>query len=104
MKSACSSFGGGNLKASLIKGLPKNATGTYVIPSQIQDISALFTELQEKRHLADYDRSECFIRSEVMTLIGETRAYVANFRAMPSSDDRKYFLACLLAWKELTSR
>jgi uncharacterized protein (UPF0332 family) len=104
MKTACSSFGGGNLKSSVAKGLPKTVMGVYVIPREIREIAAAFTELQEKRHLADYDRSERFKRLEVLTLIDETKIVVARFLALPDSNDRRFFLACLWAWKDLVNR
>jgi len=104
MKQACSSFAGGTLKDSVIKGLPRDAAGNYPIPKAIQKMALTFAELQEKRHLADYDRSEVFKRSEVLTLIDQTKNDVENFAQLPVSDDRKFFLACLWAWKELTNR
>ncbi len=104
MKQACTSFGGGTLKDAVAKGLPRNAAGNYVIPTAIQDIAKTFVELQEKRHLADYDRTERFRRSDVLALIEQARNDVQNFAALPQSDDKKFFLACLWAWKELANR
>ncbi len=60
MKQACSGFGGGTLKDSVIKGLPRDQKGNYAVPKPIQNMAATFAELQEKRHLADYDLSERF--------------------------------------------
>jgi uncharacterized protein (UPF0332 family) len=104
MKQACTSFGGGTLKDAVIKGLPRNPVGSYVIPVAIQAIAATFVELQEKRHLADYDLTERFRRSDVLALIEQARNDVEKFAALPSTDDKKFFLACLWAWKELTNR
>lgn len=36
MKQACTSFGGGTLKAAVIKGLPRDKAGNYPIPMAIQ--------------------------------------------------------------------
>ena len=104
MKQSCSSFGAGTLKESVIKGLPRDENGRYPIPKAIQNIAATFAELQEKRHLADYDLSERFKRSEVLTLIDQAKSHVAAFRVLSTSDERKFFLASLWAWKELTNR
>ncbi len=104
MRDACTSFAGGKLKASVIKGLPRDSTGNYLIPSEIKNIAAIFAELQEKRHLADYDLSERFTKTEVLTLIDEAMIHVENFRNLPTSDTRKFFLACLWAYKELKNR
>jgi uncharacterized protein (UPF0332 family) len=103
MKSACTSFGGGTLKDAVTKGL-RDATGKYPIQKALQDIASTFAELQEERHLADYDRTERFKRSDVLTLIEEAKTAVAKFSELVQSDDKKFFLACLWAWKELTNR
>lgn len=104
MKESCRRFGAGTLKESVIKGLPRDASGNYAIPNEIQNIAMLFTELQEMRHLADYDRSERFRRLEVLKLIDQARRRMADFRDLSTSNDRKFFLACLWAWKELANR
>jgi uncharacterized protein (UPF0332 family) len=104
MKLACTSFGGGTLKEVVIKGLPRDAAGNYVIHSAIQKIASTFVESQEKRHLADYDRTERFNRSDVLTLIQQVKAHIAKFSELEPSDDKKFFLACLWAWRELTNR
>jgi hypothetical protein len=59
---------------------------------------------KQAARLADYDRTESFRRSEVLTLIGHAKTHVETFRQLPASDDRKFFLACLWAWKELVNR
>lgn len=104
MKSACSGFGGGTLKETIIKGLPRDSAGKYPIELAIQEIAISFVDLQEKRHHADYDRSEQFRRSDVLELIKETRDRVARFSALPMSDSKRFFLTCLWAWKELINR
>jgi hypothetical protein len=104
MKQACASFGGGTLKGSVKKGLPLNAAGQYAILKPIQEIAATFAELQEKRHLADYDLTERFERAEVLTLIEGVRDRIADFSSLPTSTDKSFFLACLWAWRELANR
>ncbi len=92
------------MPASVTKPLPKNASGVYVIEKPIQNIATTFVELQRRRHLADYDLSERFKRTEVLTLIEQVEAHLADFEKLPVSDDRQFFLVCLLSWKELTNR
>jgi uncharacterized protein (UPF0332 family) len=104
MKQACSSFGGGTLKDAVIKGLPRDAAGKYTIPKAIQDVASTFVELQEKRHLADYDRTERFSRSDALTLVQQAKNHITKFAVLPMSDDKRFFLACLWAWRELTNR
>lgn len=100
MKQACISFGGGTLKAAAQKGLPASMT----IPVEIQELAVTFADLQEKRHLADYDLTERFRRSEVQSLIRTARARLDSFTNLPSSVEKRFFLACLWAWKELCNR
>lgn len=104
MRDACTSFAGGTLKEAIIKGLPRDANGNYPIPKEIRDLAGTFAELQEKRHLADYDLSERFQKVEVLTLIDQARTHVQKFRTLAVSDTRKFFLACLWAYKELKNR
>lgn len=104
MKQACVSFGGGTLKETVTKGLPRDAAGRFPIPNAIQRIAGTFAELQDSRHLADYDLTERFNRSEVIALIEQVRNHVEEFSKSPISDEKKFFLACLWAWKELANR
>ena len=48
MKQACTSFHGGALKATVVKGLPAG----YSVPPEIQALAKLFVQMQEWRHLA----------------------------------------------------
>lgn len=105
MKDACKSFAGGTLKDSVIKGLPRDSQGNYAIAREIRNMAATFVELQDMRHMADYDLSEKFTRSDVLTLIAQAKTSVSTLQRLPSaSDEKRFFLACLWAWKELTNR
>jgi hypothetical protein len=104
MKVACTSFAGGTLKNTIIKGLPRDASGNYAIQPAIRLIARMFAEMQENRNLADYDRSERFKRSDALLLIEAAKDTVVKFTALPMSDDKRFFLACLWAWKDLANR
>ena len=104
MKDACRSFQGGTLPDPVKKPLPKSAAGSYDINKSIQNIAATFVDLQRRRHLADYDLSERFKRTEVLTLIELAEAQIEDFSNLPDSVDRQFFLVCLLSWKELGNR
>ncbi len=104
MKQACLSFAGGTWKDAVRKRLPCDATGKYAVQASIRAIARAFAEWQEKRNLADYDRNERFKRSEVLLLVEQAKDRTARFTALPMSDDKRFFLACLWAWKELTNR
>lgn len=100
MKEACGSFSGGTLKAAVAKGLPPQ----FTILGPIKSIARTFVDLQEKRHLADYDRTERFLRSDVLTLVEQVESVIEEFSALAATNEKKFFLACLLAWKSLARR
>jgi hypothetical protein len=100
MKEACKSFGGGTLKKGVAKGLPAG----FKIPGEIQDLAATFVDLQDNRHLADYDLTERFKRSDVLTLITGLKRDIDEFQSLAPTDEKKFFLACLWAWKDLSNR
>jgi hypothetical protein len=100
MKEACKSFGGGTLRKGVAKGLP----ASFAIPGEIRDLALAFVELQEWRHLADYDLTERFKRSVVLTLFSQVKNRIEGFTKLPSSNEKRFFLACLWAWKELANR
>jgi hypothetical protein len=100
MKEACKSFSGGTLKKGVAKGLPAG----FIVPAEIRDLALAFVELQDNRHLADYDLTERFKRSEVLLLINRVQARIEAFTRLPSSNEKRFFLACLWAWKELANR
>ena len=104
MLKACSSFDGGQLPKQVEKTIPLQGNPQYVILKPIQNIASAFCELQQKRHLADYDLSERFERSEVLTLIDQVRSLISAFDQLPLTDDRQFFLVSLLAWKEMSGR
>jgi hypothetical protein len=100
MKEACKSFGGGTLKKGVAKGLPAG----FAIPPQIRALAETFVDLQEWRHVADYDLTERFKRSDVLSLINEVERRIQAFTQLASSNEKRFFLACLWAWKELANR
>jgi hypothetical protein len=63
-----------------------------------------FVDLQDNRHLADYDLTERFKRSEVLATIADVREDIENFTNLAPSNEKRFFLACLWAWKELANR
>lgn len=100
MKLACTSFAGGTLKQSVSKGLPMG----FVVPPEIRRIASVFVYLQAKRHDADYDLTERFSRSGALLDIGNAELVIKQLGGMATSDEKKFFLACLWAWKTLAVR
>jgi len=100
IKAACKSFAGGTLKASLQSSLPN-----FSIPREVAQIAKTTLELQEQRHLADYDMSSQFVRSDVIDLIDQSKLVVAYFDKLSAqSPERAFFLACLWAYQTLEGR
>jgi hypothetical protein len=104
MKSACASFEAGSLPNSVSKPLPKNGQGQVLIEPEIRKLAFVFRDLQNMRHLADYDPSERFERSEVLSLIDAVEAGIRAFEGLAATDSRHFFLVCLLTWKEWLGR
>jgi hypothetical protein len=100
MKQACTAFAGGTLKAAVAKGLP----ATFSIPLEIQRLARAFVVTQEQRHMADYDRTEHFRRSDVLALVEQVERTLSTFRGLPLSIEKKFFLVCLLTWNTLAGR
>jgi hypothetical protein len=100
MKESCKSFRGGTLKKGVSKGLPAG----FAIPGEIRKLAAAFVDLQEMRHLADYDLTERFRRSDVQLLIELVKRRIEEFATLSSSSEKRFFLSCLWAWKDLANR
>jgi uncharacterized protein (UPF0332 family) len=100
MRQACVAFAGGTLKAAVMKGLPAN----FSVPLEIKVVARAINDLQERRHLADYDRTELFNRSDVLAQIDRAEMALSMWTGLPSSVTKRFFLACLLAWSTLAGR
>ncbi len=83
-----------------VKGLP----GGFAIPAEIRELAETFVELKERRHVADYDLTDRFKRSNVLLLINLVESRVQAFTELASSDEKRFFLACRWAWKEPANR
>jgi hypothetical protein len=69
-------------------------------------IAENFAELQELRHLADYDPSAVFVRAEVLDKISlvEDAFAVWNLGKVKKSPDASAFLLSLLLWEKWVKR
>ena len=104
MKKAAQSFADANLA--------RPWKGIIETPSpELQKVAAVFIELQNARHQADYDLSLTFARSEVIELVGRAREAADDWRALRRSDAARGFtleartiLLALLAHGQLARR
>ena len=66
-------------------------------PLQIQGFAENFASMQGKRQTADYDPSEIFDQSAVITDINDAENAIAQFRQAPERDRRAFAAYVLLA-------
>jgi uncharacterized protein (UPF0332 family) len=97
MNTASSHFSTGNLKPGVMIRLPQG----FQLPAALQQLAATFVDLQVKRHDADYDLTKSFNRSDVLTAIIEAEDAIQQFSALPTSDEKMFYLACLWAYGSL---
>lgn len=67
-------------------------------PAAIQDFALMFSQMQEKRHRADYDPDERLIKSAVETDIEAARAAMSAFHKVPAKH-RRAFAAYIILGK-----
>jgi hypothetical protein len=97
MKVVCKSFAQG-----VAQNLPE-ATRHLVsgpIEAEIQTIAALFVQLPETRHLADYDHSASFIRAEVLQVVAEVEQAFASWQSVRNRPNCTVFLAALMLQRQ----
>ena len=79
-------------------------TEVVSIAAATKHIAEVFTNVQDKRHAADYDLATRFTRSDVLVLIEQAHDAIKDFKALPASNDKRFFLACLWAWSAIANR
>jgi len=62
-------------------------------------VAEIFVELQEQRHLADYDTAVRFSRLDAKALIKQTQVAFRNWQTIRAEDNTKIFLMDLLLRK-----
>jgi uncharacterized protein (UPF0332 family) len=67
-------------------------------PPAIQDFALMFSQMQEKRHRADYDPDHRLTKSEVETDIQAARAAMSAFHRVPARH-RRAFAAYIILGK-----
>ena len=65
-------------------------------PAAIQDFAQFFSEMQAKRHAADYDPYAAFSKSDVLQDIGAAEAIIDHFNTTPARDRRAFAVYVLL--------
>lgn len=59
-------------------------------PQEIEDFGNLFVTMQEKRHLADYDPNERFLKSSVLSDIAIAEQAIKDFNKQSTKNRRAF--------------
>lgn len=74
------------------------------MPVEIQTISSLFVDLQDKRRAADYDLAASFSRPDVLAQVQRTDASIAGWNRVSTTPEATLFLTCLFMWPQIKRR
>lgn len=69
-------------------------------PTEIQDFSAMFVSMQEKRHRADYDPQVTIYKSEVIIDLEAVTEVIKNFSNVSLKDRRAFAAFVLLRFRQ----
>ena len=69
-------------------------------PPEIRDFGEIFVEMQNERHLADYDPTVVFNRAEVLQRIEETENAIRRFEKAARKDRRAFAILVLLKFRK----
>lgn len=100
MVNVCKSFAG----TTLPKGIHDRLPATFTIHPDLRNLAQAFRQSQEKRHLADYDPTQRFLRGDVVALIRDVDHAIGKFASIRDQSESRFFLVCLLTWDTLTRR
>ena len=70
----------------------------------VQFIAQHFADLQELRHLADYDPGAIFVRADVLAMINRVDTAFTVWPACKNSSEANTFLLSLLLWEKWGKR
>lgn len=99
MKKACNQFRPGRALSDVVKELI-----TLPLEPQITFVADAFVQLQDARHIADYDTSKNLARGYAWTQIALADQAFAAWEAVKDSANAKAFLAVLLLNRQWQAR
>jgi hypothetical protein len=97
MKSVCRSFAQGG-----VNNIP-DATRHLIggpIEAEIQSLAALFVQLQEDRHRADYDHFASFMRADALQTVENVERAFRDWQTVRDRPNATVFLAALLLQRQ----
>jgi hypothetical protein len=95
MADACFLFAAPVVRGKLAKALPKSVVSAPVSDA-LQAVARAFLDLQEARHLADYDPSSRTTRQHARNLVTRARQAFDDWQTAASDPFRSLFLVMLL--------
>jgi hypothetical protein len=97
MKAVCKFFAQGALKS-----LPESTRHLIsgAVESEIKSVAGLFVEMQEARHLADYDHTTSLMRAEALQTVKNVEQAFRDWQAIRTSTNATVFLAALMLQRQ----
>src|SRR6185312_577897 len=102
---ASRAFSHGEIKQVCVRFLGKQIVEDFApllrvsFSPELKSIAQIFVNLQEERHLADYDVSISLLRTETLLLLDEVQRGFADWKLIRETDEATVFLAALLFGK-----
>ncbi len=93
MNKTSRSFAGGNLPRKF-----DAVTEGKAVPNALRNVANVFSELQQARHLADYDLAKKFSRGEAQVFVDQASRAFQDWQTIRKDDQAQLYLACLLLW------
>ncbi len=90
------------LEHGATKNACKKANVMAAFPREVEDFGNLFVTMQEKRHLADYDPHERFLKSSVLSDIAIAEQAIKDFVAQPAKDRRAFCVHVLFKYRPVS--
>jgi uncharacterized protein (UPF0332 family) len=72
----------------------------HSISNELKNLAAVFTELQQARHEADYNLNRRFNRKEAAELVQKVENAFVDWNVIRSDDIARIYLACFLLWDD----
>ena len=66
------------------------------LEAELKTVAEVFVELQQQRHVADYDLSQSFNRIDVLGIIAKANAAISDWRRVRNTPNANVFLTALL--------
>ena len=99
MAAAARAFRGGSFPSLVIRTL-----GAVTVPVELRDLAQLFLDVQEQRHLADYDLAVSFLRADVIAIVDQVEKCIEAWTSLRIDPAAEFFLIYLLISDKIRNR